>query len=360
MRGKKANSLHKKSGASVSVPQNAPKSNQTQPALSKSTPPKDRKPAKESSIGLTITDTEAEIRRDYIYDEYVIIAPKRHNRPFDFRGNDHPLIETASSPHLDEQGLIDELKSPLGGWPVRVVKNKFPAITLDNVKAYGQQEIVVDTPLSNMPPGKLSLESTEDVLMMFQKRLSALKRVPHIQYVQIFKNDGHHAGASLAHAHTQIFALPIVPPHLQEKARVADTYASKQHSHPFDDIIAYELKQKQRVIFDSDELLCIAPYASQWSLETWIIPKRQIMSFEELNKKEIKSFADTLLKLLHKLNKFGINYNYFIENALSPNQRCVMKIYGRNVVSPLGGLEVSTGVMINTISPEDAARWYKN
>lgn len=312
-----------------------------------------------SGLNFDLSASEAEIRRDYIYDEYAIIAPKRHDRPFDFRGNDHPLIETASSPHLNDQTVIDELASPLGGWPVRVVENKFPAITLKTPKAYGQQELVVDTPLSNLPPGHLSLESMQDVLTMYQQRIKKLSKVDHVKYVQVFKNDGHHAGASLAHAHTQIFALPIVPPKYQQRAELVDAYIEHKQSDPYNDIIQFELKQKQRVIDENTAALSFAPYASGWPLEAWIMPKQHKQSFSDCSKQEIKQIAQSLLILLRKLNDAGVNYNFFIEEGVSPSQRWVLKVYGREVVSPLGGLEVSTGIMINTIPPEVAAAWYK-
>ncbi len=321
--------------------------------------PREPKPQPVSTkLNFGDSSAEAEIRRDYIYDEYAIIAPKRHNRPFDFRGNDHPLIETASSPHLDDQELVDSLASPLGGWPVRVVVNKYPAISLTTPKAYGSQELVVDTPLSNTPPGRLSPESMQDVLRVYQQRLRALGKLEHIKYVQVFKNDGHHAGASLAHAHTQVFALPIVPPRFEARARVVDDYVASKQTNPYQDIIAFETKQKQRIIADNPSVLTFTPYASGWPLEAWLIPKRHMQSFAEATPQEIDEIAESLLIILRKLNSSGVNYNFFIEQGISKHQRWVLRVYGRDVVSPLGGLEVATGIMINTIPPESAARWY--
>ena len=304
------------------------------------------------------TSAESEIRRDYIFEEYAILAPKRHNRPFDFRGDDHPLIETASSPHLNDQELVDELKSPLGGWPVRAVANKFPAIALTTPRSYGAQELVVDTPLSNTPPGHLSPESMQDVLRMYQQRLRVLSKLDHIKYVQIFKNDGHHAGASLAHAHTQIFALPIVPPRFEQRAKIVDSYVQSKGTNPYQDIIAFEIKEAKRIIADNSAILAFAPYASGWPLEAWLLPKRHMQSFADAKPEEIAQIAISLLSLLRKLNDTGLNYNFFIEEGVSSNQSWVLKIFGRDIVSPLGGLEVSTGIMINTIPPESAAHWY--
>ena len=354
LQGKQAHSLHKPLGSAPQSSAPTQKPVATRPAVQKNQVKQTK-----SGLNFNITQTEAEIRRDYIYEEYAIIAPKRHDRPFDFRGNDHPLIETASSPHLDDQKTLDELKSPLGGWPVKVVENKFPAISLKTPKAYGEQELVVDTPLSNLPPGRLSVESMQDVLRVYQRRIRKLSSLEHIKYVQVFKNDGHHAGASLAHAHTQVFALPLVPPRYLARAQAVEEYWGEKHSDPFEDIIRFEQKEATRIISNSDQLLCFAPYASGWPLEAWILPKRNVQSFADCNEAEIKEIANTLLNLLRKLNGSGINYNFYIEQGLGEHQRWVLKVIGREVVSPLGGLEVSTGIMINTIPPEAAAAWYK-
>lgn len=363
MQDKRANTLHKQigtQGAGLNRVKKTASNAEPKPVrASQNSNQQDVSTQATSANSLQVTLSESEIRRDYIYDEYAIIAPKRHDRPFDFRGNDHPLIETASSPHLNDQTVIDELKSPLGGWPVRVVENKFPAITLQTPKAYGQQEIVVDTPLSNTPPGKLSPESMFDLLAMIQKRIRALYKLNHIQYVQVFKNDGHRAGASLAHAHTQIFALPLVPPRYSIRAQKVKDYVSHKGTNPFDDIISYEQRQKNRIISDTKHTLSFTPYASCWSLEAWILPKRHIVRFSDLKPEELKDCANSLLNILRNLNRHDINYNFFIEDGATKDQRAVIKVYGRDVVSPLGGLEVSTGIMINTIPPEDAARWYK-
>ncbi len=39
----------------------------------------------------------------------------------------------------------------------------------------------------------------------------------HYQYVQVFKNKGKEAGASLSHPHSQIVATPIVPKRVKEE-----------------------------------------------------------------------------------------------------------------------------------------------
>ena len=80
-------------------------------------------------IILDVEGIETEIRRDYIFDQYVIISAGRGKRPYDTHKNRHPLIETADSPRLDKEKEVYTLKED-GDWLVKVVQNRFPALTM--------------------------------------------------------------------------------------------------------------------------------------------------------------------------------------------------------------------------------------
>lgn len=362
-RSKQAADLHAPRGIAALTAANAQATTALEAAAPANQPNSPSRPATRPSWGpdFDIPDQPHEIRRDYIFDEYAIIAPGRHKRPFDFKPEEQPLIETAQSPKLEEQPAVDSL----GGngkddWHVRSVANKFPALTLQNQRAYGTQEIIIDTPLSNMPMARLSPENVCEILAMYQRRIKSLGQLPHIKYVQVFKNEGRHAGASLAHSHTQVFALPIVPPRFVRRNELVEAYVKEKTTNPYEDIIAFEIKARERLIADDSFAVAIAPYASAWPLEAWILPKRHMQSFVEATQEELVSIASMLLKLLRKLDSNRLNFNFFIEEGVGKQQRWALKIYGRDVVSPLGGLEVATGVVINTIPPESAAKWYKS
>lgn len=311
-------------------------------------------------LNLNIAGAKTEVRRDYIHDYYVLIAPKRAGRPYDATANDHPLVETSSSPRLDLQEEVYTLPDDSGdSWSVKVVANKFPALTRDNPDAYGVQEIVIDTPLRNTAFGELTTNQIEKVLLTYQARSQALHDIPHIRYVSIFRNDGYEAGASLAHAHSQIFALPFEPPRLRQEADTIQQYVLKNTHDPYDDIIEFEKRENLRIIAENEDWLSFAPYAPQWQLEAWIIPKLNKIHMADLEGHEIATLAPLIKQITSKLTKNNISFNLSIEEGLVSHQRLAFKFKGRNVVSPWGGLEVSTGIIINTIPPEATAQWYK-
>lgn len=319
----------------------------------------DYQPYAKQKFNIIVEPKEPEIRKDYLFDYFVLIAPKRHARPFDHNVIANELIETDASPKLWLQNQIMTIKNNQGQWEVMAVDNKYPSLALDQPKAYGKQEILIDTPRANVQLGQLDVHQIVVVLQGYATRINELRKLKDIKYVLVFKNEGRAAGASLAHAHTQIFALPLIPNKFSFEAGIIENYVAKNKHNPYDKIIDFETRSQVRVIDDNPSFLTFCPYAPMWDLETWIMPKRPVRSITELNANELAIIARLFQQLLGKLSDADVSYNFYLEEAVSPNHRFCIKIRGRDVVSPWGGFEVATSMKINTIPPEDTARWFK-
>src|SRR3989338_6134850 len=93
--------------------------------------------------------------------------------------------------------------------------------------------------------------------------------------------------------------------------------------------------------------------------ECWIIPKRHADNIAELNAREQKSFAAILKRVLGKIGELGLSYNFYFHQVVrDENQHLYMKITPRG--SFWAGVEIGSGIIINSISPEFAARFYRN
>jgi galactose-1-phosphate uridylyltransferase len=102
----------------------------------------------------------------------------------------------------------------------------------------------------------------------------------------------------------------------------------------------------------------LSPYASDAPFGAWLIPKRHFRLISELNHSEKISIAKALKIVLGKLDSLGIAYNYFVENAVnSEDYHMHIKIAPRP--NTWAGLELGTGVVINTVPPEYAAKIYR-
>ncbi len=301
----------------------------------------------------------AEMRKHYFLDRYVVIAPKRNLRPDTLAHNNlSHTTETATTPVIEADKSVFEIKNPDGGWFVKVIKNKFPALSLDNPKAFGDQEVIIETPEHNREFSRLSHEQIGRVFETYLDRLKALGKIKGVRYVSVFKNDGPNAGASIAHAHSQIIALPIIPPLVETESFAQQTYLDDYGSCAYCDVIAWEEKQRVRIIFEDRHIVAIAPYASQNPFEAWILPRAHKPRFGSLNKSERDSIAVVLKQIAGFLDNAKISFNFFLQDSLPPYEHhFVLRVEPRQ--TNWGGLELSTGVIINPVSPETSVLWYK-
>lgn len=307
-----------------------------------------------------VSTTGGQLRKHYFLDKYVIIAPRREQRP-DKLGKDitkDPSHRESSTDTdiVQERGLYS-LKNEHGEWLVKVIPNKYPALSLDTPAAFGKQEVIIETPEHDTEFSELSLAQIERVFAVYIKRSLAMYHTPGIRYVSVFKNDGAKAGASIRHAHSQIIGLPIVPPALQAEALAASEYAQEHDRSVYGDIIRWEQSKKVRIVHDDPHIIAFTPYASQNPYELWIVPKSDTATFAALTNTERRVMATILKKACQFLDDKEISFNFFLQDAvMHEQQRFILKLEPRKTV--FAGLELATNVIINPLSPEQAAKDY--
>jgi len=302
---------------------------------------------------------KTEIRKDYFQDNYVIIAPKRAKRPHKvYRKEEDQLSVCYFCPdHTESQEVVKTYGGKGKDWDVLVIENKYPALTLDNPKAYGKQEVIIETPFHNKEIHELSLDNIVRVIDVYIDRYVALRKMEDIRYVLVFKNEGGKAGASIAHSHSQIMALPMVPPEIEREYEAYAKYLIDRGKCPYCDIIEQE-RDKNRVIIEDEHFLVFCPYASQFVYGVWFLPKRHINHMHEMTEAEKISLARALKKVLAKLDDIDVAYNYFFHNAVNDEDYHMhLKLEPRPNI--WAGLELGTGVIINSVMPEEAAKFYR-
>lgn len=302
---------------------------------------------------------ESEIRKAYLLNKYVIITPGRAKRPRDIK--EATIISRKGScpfctESIDKKNIVDIIGKGKA-WDVLSIKNIFPAVTLNNKYAYGIQEVIIETPSHNAELGELPEKGIVKVLKMYGKRTKLISEIDKIDYILCFKNQGSKAGASIVHAHSQIFATNIIPPDIHQELGLAQSYKIEHGTCAYCDIISKETKS-ERKIFEDDYVAAFTPYASEYHYEAWIFTKRHIDNVSEMNEDEFKSFAKALKIILSKLDKLGLSFNYFLHQVVSnEDQHFYLKIQPRDSV--WAGVELGSGLVINSVTPEDAASYYR-
>ncbi len=309
--------------------------------------------------------SKSEIRKDYLLDKYVIITPGRALRPRDIK--EQTIIKRSKECYFcpdnvkkqqEDMGnyIIDEIKEK-GKWQVVTVRNIFPAVYPENKDAYGYQEVIIENRHHSRELAVLDSEHVEKVLKMYAKRTSALQKDKNIEYILCFKNQGSKAGASIVHAHSQVFATQILPPEIQNELHLAQLYKTEHGNCFYCDLIEKEMKGKRK-IYEDDHVVAFTPYASEYHYEAWIFTKRHLDNITKLNEEEFQSFSQALKMILNCLRDLDLSFNYFLHQVVSnDDQHFYLKIQPRGSV--WAGVELGSGLVINSISPELAAKYYR-
>lgn len=310
----------------------------------------------------------AELRKDYIQDKYVIIAPRRSLRPnahedvnFDHMNTD-ATVKQKECAFCPAQLDIRKATMIVDGkrcWQMAVLPNIFPAVSLDNPKAYGQQEVIVETPDHCVHLEELPLSQVERLFEVYAVRTKSIIANPKIEYVLIFKNNGGQAGASIQHAHSQIFATGFLPPHLLDKSQRVQAYKLKTGHCVYCDVVAKERKGPRHV-YEDRLAVAFTPYASLYNYELWLMPKRHLDNVTNLTPAERSSLARMLQLAVKKIaHQLKLPYNYYFHQVVhDDDQHLYIKLTPRG--STWAGVEIGSGVVINPVLPELAAKFYRS
>jgi UDPglucose--hexose-1-phosphate uridylyltransferase len=333
-----------------------------------------------------------ELRKDYLLDRWVVIATERSRRPSDFAKPKQEAAKTATCPmcvgnenmtppavllYQKEGDKINQSQDPATGeraknWLVRVIPNLYPAFSppkqpediaqiIQNGflwSAVGHHEVVVESPNHAEAPADAEMQQLELVINAYVDRFRELSAKPYVKYVSIFRNHGLEAGASLSHAHSQIIATPMVPTTIQNEIEASKAFHDKHGKCVFCDIIERETKGP-RLISEDDFFVVLTPYAGVNPMEFWILPKKHAPNILNLTAPEVRAFGKNLKTSLKAL-KDQVNdppYNYGIHLSINPEAQDSYH-WHLEVYPKLGiwaGFEKSTGVYINTVTPETAA-----
>lgn len=322
-------------------------------------------------------------RKSVPKDRWIIIAPGRGDRPFDFSKpekeatTDCPFCEGNEDRTPPEVFAIRHKENPNGrGWKVRVFSNKYPALNEEEVPyvieedlvetmgGYGRHEVVVETPKHRTRLEELDPDEIKLVLMTYRARYRELISDPDIRYVSIFKNNGLRAGASLSHPHSQILATPFVPAlQLTELNNTKDFYDQMGRCY-YCNLIDSELSEGVRIVAENDRFLVLSPYAARFPFELHIIPKTHESNFSELTHDGAREFSNilkaTLIGLKEELGEFPYNYSIHTAPGLADGENKFERSYHWHVeimprLTNPAGFEWGSGNYINTVAPEDAA-----
>lgn len=325
----------------------------------------------------------SELRQDLVSSDWILIAPGRGKRPDQF-------VSRGKSKKAPLKGcLFENPEKAAGGkpivvypkgnaWRLMIIPNKFPAVVYKEIKVLAKKV----GPYSVIPGigyhdllitrdhdrnfAKLALSEANLVWRYFQNRYLMFLPKKNLSYVAVFHNWGAKAGASVYHPHYQIVAIPVVPPDVEHSLQGAKSYFQKYKKCVHCEMIAWEKKQKKRVIFENKGAIAFAPFASSSPFEIRVFPKKHLPFFEDTSKEDLAYAVGALQTSLKKIEKAlkEPDYNFFLHTAPLKNKRQYLYYHWHIEVTPKvtidAGFELETGMKINVVDPDLAAKFLKH
>jgi len=320
-----------------------------------------------------------ELRIDPLTGLRVIVAGERGSRPgafLDFARREpiDPESDPFAAGHEDRTPPEVYALRDNGSWRVRVVPNLYPALSENDAgdpgsdplatgrgepdlfasrPAHGSHEVVVNAPdpvssLAELPPGQV-----ETAMSVWRERMRAHADAA---YVHVIVNEGKEAGASLPHTHAQLYALPFVPAAVARERERFTAYSDRtQGRNLLEDLVQEEVRRRERIVAIDDEAVAIAPFAARVPFHLMLAPRRPAARFAD--------DGPLGARLLHQvLNRLGAALgtlpplNMWVRTAPRDAAQFCWRIEIMPRLAQLAGLEIGTGVHLNVLTPEDAAK----
>ncbi len=349
----------------------------------------------------------SETRYDWLADRWVIFAPNRSKRPDEFVGRTTidvppnfvcPFCAGNESLTPDPVLILPAPNRHSRRWQVRVVPNKFPALIpiseavyrypfdglepsiVDHSSAgmasllkaetsvmfqsemfHGAHEVIIESAEHRSSLTELTEKNAVHVFEAIRSRLIHWRAHASLKYAVAFKNVGTEAGASLSHSHSQLIATSFVPPEIQRSCRRMEEYEETFGRSYFEELIQRELEMDERTIFESENFVALAPFASPVPYFMWIMPKKRQSRFEELSDEGLDEFSKLMRRMVRSLERLlpNASYNFVLHTSPFDSERddafhWRMELFPR--LTKAAGFEWGSECFINPVMPEHAAQ----
>lgn len=329
-----------------------------------------------------------EYRRCPVTGRWVVLAPERALRPIQLQhGEPHSRRDAAGKGvcpfcpgneamvPAEVYAVRDPGTAADGpGWKMRVVPNKFPAVRevhapseavspdgfTEAMAGFGRHEVVIETDRHESDPVALSDDEFAAMLTAYRERLKDLATNSRFTFATVFKNVGAEAGASLAHLHSQIIAMPVVPDAIRAELEAANDYYRRERRCVYCDLLRSEAASALRVVEDAGGFVTVCPFAPRFAYETWVLPTAHDSRFETITDAEVLNLARQMKRVLRATDAVlnGPAYNWYLH--CGPLRAANMPYYHWHIeIAPKtarpAGFEWGSGCFINTVPPELAA-----
>jgi len=326
-----------------------------------------------------------ELRRDPVVNRWVIIDSERADREALFQMELCAPIPASECPFCPGREAEDDETFALGrpgraanepGWWLRVIPDKYPILRkegtverrsegiFDLMSAVGIHEVVVETPEHHKGWPELDDLQVEQILSTYRTRSLDLRQDNRLRQLVVVKNHGR-AVSAFQHPHSLLIALPTVPKGVEEEVQGATYHFRETKRCIYCDVIEQEVQMRKRVIQYSARFVALAPFASRFPCEVWVLPTQHAADYGTTADDALRELARLLKAVLSRLEEIIQNFSCSIILHTAPLHQDLRAIYHWHLellpkITKVAGFEWGTGFFINPIPPEEAASRLKD
>lgn len=273
-----------------------------------------------------------------------------------------PGNEEATPPALETYG-------PHGGWTVRVVPNLYPAFegsdplkvqnlgpVFTQADASGVHEVLVFSPDHASSWADLDDKQAGLAMAAIRDRMEDHARRSTVRYTQAIVNCGREAGASLEHPHGQLLGIPFVPGEIAEEEAGFQRF---EGSCLLCTTVEAEVQAGHRVVLADDDVVVVSPFWAGAPYELLVVPRHHEVHLENAAPADVVAVGRALRDALVRLRDHVGDVAYNLVFHTAPHHHEGPFHWHVHVVprlTSLAGFEQGTGVLINIVAPEAAAR----
>lgn len=302
--------------------------------------------------------TTSQIRYDKLLGDSVAVASHRQGRTYHPPAEECPLCPS-------REGRLSEI--PDTDYEVVVFENRFPSLA----GGLGRCEVVCFTSDHDASFADLTPDAARLVLDTWTDRTRDLSRLPGVVQVYPFENRGAEIGVTLGHPHGQIYGYPFVTPRTDLMLRSLAAHRERTGGRNlFDDVLADEIADGNRVVLSGEHWTAFVPFAAHWPYEVHLYPHRRVPDLLGLAEDARAEFPYVYLELLRRFDRvfgegqpptpyvsgwhqapFGVPDRQ--DFALHLELFTIRRTSGK--LKFLAGSESGMGAFVNDVPPESAA-----
>jgi UDPglucose--hexose-1-phosphate uridylyltransferase len=232
-------------------------------------------------------------------------------------------------------------------------------VSLLDARASGSWRTIVAPPGEHRPLHAVGMDTIVALLGCARTALVDAREAGQTDHLQVVQNWGGQAGARTNHLCIDLYDLPQIPHRIAEELGGAARFVIREGECPWCRLVRDEPRRPDRLIWQDDDTVAFAPFASRSPFEVWVVPRRHEADFSRTSDTGIRATAEALRQVLGSLSVTldGPPYNLVLHT--SPLREQVDATYHWHwEIHPrlreIAGLELGTGLPVNPVSPEDA------